>query len=547
MKKHRGFTLVEVMVGLLLVSFALVILASSYLKAMTHVGQGRRINTETAGLRNKMEEQVVIREGQMTAYNKYWDDATGAWKADAPNPKPLKPQVMYECCGMKVSGFPVDSAVDAKGRSLHSFVARKHREIRLPAIKGVELLTGGEAVNGVKFKYIEDSSADLSLIGSYTSIQNPDVFYNLQNKWYVSNRYRLGTGGNVLVNAASSDVLVDAGTLAGRTPRFVEDYTKLSTNSSKLSVSPLDKIYEDALVRYSAVPLSTNNYIGIEEQADSAAYFIGLPLNGSLANLIAHYNTDVVSSLSGDDWQDVRAYTKQMGVADQNPFKLEPTEIQETLHGNYAIFDINSSGSVPMDNMTLFFRIKNLEIGSGKKISLMQSGEPELINENLDKVQFDLSLDEGDLVLHTRKVVKKAPPDVGFQFEPVQSVTLLSNMDRDSSYRRGYEETDARKGFNVLSFQWKDKQLQGIKLFFVENPAGNELIYQQSPITIPDTVKNLVDKDILISAEKDLEENLLEGRMAISDLVAYPGIVSESFEKKVGEYLVHRYLTETPK
>lgn len=533
MGKRRGFTFVEVIIGLLLVSFALAILASSYLQTTRTIGQGRRINSETFDLRNEMEEQIATGNHEMMRYNEYWDDTKGTWKGGTPpTPEPKKPKELYVCCGLKVKGYPVEA--EDKGRTVHSFIARKYREIRVPVVGNVKLNVTGEEVGGVVFKYQQDAASG-SLSGSYDKIENSDIFYHAQHKWYVSNRYILGATGNILANAASYG--------GERTPQFSEDYTRLEANASALGISPSDVTYQDAVVRYSVTPLSTNKYVGNEIEGNKAVYFIGLPLQGSMANLKAHYHADVVSGFSGEDWQDVRAYTKQTGAFSENPLALKPEQMEQGSLGNYALFGKDSSGSFSLEDMTMFFRIKNLE--TDKRVSLMQSKEPELTEANKGKIQFDLSLENQQLVLYTREVVEKPKPEKGVQFAETKKTVLIPDMKTGGSYRQGYEG-DAREGFNVLSIRFDKGSLTKINQFVVDHPGNTPPVHTVAAIAVPNTVRNLAGSDIQIAADKDFDEEELEGKMGISDIVVYPKDLPEGFEKQVGKYLVHRYLIETP-
>lgn len=534
MNRHRGFTFVEVLVGLLLVSFAFAILASSYLASIRNVAQGRKIHSSAFELRNEMEREVGTAQDQILKYSAGWDEATNQWKdgVEDKDKVPLPKKNEYVCCGMSITGYRI-RATDAKNRVLHSFVAQKYREIIVPEAHDVALEIDGHTVDDLKFEYLEGKNK-FALKGSYRKIEHSENLYQEQNKWYRSNRsvFSEGSLGNVLTNAAVLHETQD------RAPRFSIDYTRLEGGGSGFTIDSSDAGFRDVIVRYSLTPLSFNKYAGSEKQSKGGVYFIGLPLpEHSLAKLKAHYHAEVVSGAGSGGWKDVRSYVSDIGLTDQNPFRLQPAQIATDNWGNYAVFDKTSSGAFEAkDKMTVFFRVRNVN-GPGEKISLIQSKEPDLVEANIGKVQFDLSMDGKDLKLYTREVVKKQPPDIGVKWGDVQEYHL-KDMETQSSYEEGYE-TDNRKGFHVLAVEFSDGKLKKIDQFIVKQVVGNDPSYEKTSILESEVAG--FEKEIVMVGQKDFSEATPEGKMWISDVVAFDEI-SDIFEKKVGEYLVHRYL-----
>lgn len=544
MGKRRGFTLMEVMVGMLIISLALIIFGSSYVGSVRNIFKGREANTAVSGLRNEMEKVWVDGTEEMIFVNKYWDASMGAWKPGSPSPPSSTPRLpinLYECCGMRVSGYPLKATVG--NRSIYSFLSDKHQEVELPAITATRILSSTP-----RFQYLE-ATADTSITGKIDAIVNDHVLYDSQHRWYISNRFSVPHGSNGFLAKS----YLEQNSISSAAPKFASDFTRLGHKGEKLPISRTDSNLRDVAVRYSAIPLGTNKYVGAEVLAPMMKYYIGLPLDAN--PLIAHYNAELVldydpsadrvaevaNTFAADNqWYDVRHYIKMTGFGTPNPLEIGDVSLERRNVGDFVSFDATSSALLKEKNVSLFLRIKDMEYDSGKKITVLQSPKVEALASDVGKKMFELTLENQKLMFYTKEVVKipSAGPGIPEKIEVklTGTDTLIADTRTQSSYGSLVSSaTDDRNGFNVLYVSIKNGVPEKIEKFVVEKP-GNIYNFKKEilPMTAVDSAALKIG-DLEFAVEGD-------GKMAISDIVIYDREVSENFGMRVGSYLLERYL-----
>lgn len=544
--KRRGFTLAEVLVGLLIISFAFSILASSYLSSVRNIRKGRGIHEAAFDLRAAMEDEMANEYSKLHDYINFWDNTTNQWKTDTPEEvknrwtsvdvRPMKD--IYTCCGFKISGYPVEAT--SHGTTLYSFVAAKDRNIKLPVI-GKANLTSAK-----KFYYLEEGS--ISLTGSYRDVANEDELFDVQKRWYASNQGVFKSEGLGDFCLGKGYIAEDQSPAPDRRPFFSSDYTRLPERTDVLNINPSEEIYRDVAIYYSVTPLGRNKYVGKEIRSDEKVYIIGLPMMG--ASLYGHYSADLVTnaimqdlSSLGTVWSDVRSYIDQPGFTGANPLEFQGCTLEKSDWGDYVSFNKDAKGVIKESDLTIFFRVRDLDHSTGKRISLIQSPKADPIAANVGKEQFDLAFDNGRLVWQTKTVIQN--PDGTIAYGPMSETVLISDTETDSSYSSfSGDINEQRSGFNVISVKIVGGNIEKIEKHVLEK--GGESYSVAEPISLGGGIStsNLMIGAFTISASNDLNDNENEGSMGISDVAAYQGTVSDDFVKRVGEYLLLRYMPE---
>lgn len=568
-RTKNGFTLVEVLVGFLIITLAFMIMGTAFLSSVRTIKTGRTQNSATFEMKNLIEKEWVDTLELISAYGSYWDEAAGDWKIDPhaattpkstsdllkrveskygkPLPKPSKD--VYICCGMKVSGYSI-KAEPVPGRAVYSFVSDKHTETELPAIESASI------EGGPRFQYLYDPSARLSFRGTHGNVINNHLLYMIQNKWYVTNPMVFPEGSSEEALLAKS-YLDFSGLSVTRTPRFSSDYRRLGEKKNTFTVNPHEPMFRDAAIKFSVVPLGLNKYVGHEVESENSKYFIGLPLESY--PLLAHYNADlvmnydqlndkVISELGsfaadpdGNYWFDVRKYIKHSGLGNPNPFAFSGCELRKSDMGDYVSFTKDAEGVLKEKDGTLFLRLRDLEYTSGKKIILLQSPKLEKVAADKGKKMFELSLENKKLMIYTREVVERpsGDPAVPPTYEIEETAQdLIADTYTDSSYSEVVTGTaDQNAGFNVFALEFSGGAINKMTQFILK-PHGGGYRAEPKSLTVPVlTASQFKPGDIEFATDG-------EGMAGISDVVMYKGAVSDAFAEKVGQYLLQRYFPQ---
>lgn len=556
-KMHKGFTLVEVLIGFVVITLAFIMLGTSFMRSVQTVKEDRRRSDMAFGLKNKMEQRRVDTVELVRAYNSYWDSAGNRWKINPSasttqkNVKELidrvsgnfgtplpRPDRSYTCCGLNVEGYFVEA--EEKGNKLYTFVSASHEDTRVPAIANSYIER-----TVPRFQYLEDGSATLTLNGNYSAVENDDLLYSLQHRWYISNRFGFpeGASGISYLSKSQLDYVDDPVT---RTPRFNSDYRQVGERKEKLDVNPHDAIYRDVAVKYAVVPLGLNKYVGPESTSENLKYFIGLPLDAA-NDIYAHYSTDLVMNYNSstdeaegltrfrdhtgsDEWYDVRSY---IGMAPSaNPLFLKKAELIHDPYGDYAKFTKVGEGLIKEKNFSLFIRVRDLEYDSGRSIILLQSPKIEAIPADKGKKMFQLALENKQLLLYTKEVKEDvAGGAIKYKIETTKK-ELLSDSRTNSSYVDVFKDaTNLYEGYNVLLLKFSAGNLVKTEKFDLKSDPMNPF----ERIDLGGAADSLATGDFELAADGD-------GAAGITDIVMYEGQVSDSFAEKVGAYLLNRYM-----
>lgn len=564
MCRRKGFTLVEVMVGLVIISLAFSLLASSYLGSIRNIKAARKVNQTTYGVRTEMEKKVREAEQKIKDYGEFWDESASAWKDDTPESiskrwgatveKPVK---MYQCCGFDIYGYPVEHQ---KGeRTLYSFVSDKYQDVKVPIIGRATLKS-----NGIHFHYLEEDS--ISLSEEYDKVTNMEELFSVQYRWYASNKVMFqGQGLGIPCLAKPYVDARDGDPLPIRRPVFNFDYTRLPEVTSGLRIETDDDHLRDRTIRCSVIPLGNNKYIGRETESSSKVHVIGVPLHKDgdgkrkMNKLLAHYDADMVIDYApstgavyevtlggGGEWYDVREYIKKSGLKNKNYLNFKKCHLMGTDWGDYIRFDENSSGSFRPRKETVILRVKDLCQAPGEKISLLRSAGIRLVAADENKEQFELVFQNGQLVMNKRKVVKN--PDDTYRYEWETPTVLIADTGKGSYANPSGSASDFQSSFQVLALVLDNCNLKKVYRYKAEY-TGSLVSVNDGEEIGTDLTESVKDGSVLWGGQRDTMDVPNKGAIGISDVISYQNSDSdkaadEELMQRAGKYLVKKYIDQ---